>query len=199
MDSESIEGRKCPGGAARSAVPTPVMNVMKKVHYLYALSFVSAFLLFQIELIIAKIFLPRFGGSYLVWGACIVFFQFTLLLGYLYSHIVIRKFGMYRYRYLHLFLVLLPLLFFPGRPLPEIVSHAGIPLVIDIFMQLSLTIGLAFFVLSTISIVTQSWLAHSELPESRNPFMLYAVSNVGSFMGLLSYPFLFEAYFDLDT
>jgi spermidine synthase len=171
---------------------------MKKVHYLYALSFVSAFLLFQIELIIAKIFLPRFGGSYLVWGACIVFFQFALLLGYLYSHVVIRKFGMYRYRYLHLILIILPLLFFPGRSLPEIVAHAGIPLVIDIFMQLTLTIGLAFFVLSTISIVTQSWLAHSDLPESRNPFMLYAVSNVGSFMGLLSYPFLFEAYFDLD-
>jgi hypothetical protein len=176
-----------------------LFNIMKKVHYLYALSFVSAFLLFQIELIIAKIFLPRFGGSYLVWGACIVFFQFALLLGYLYSHIVIRKFGMYRYRYLHLFLVLLPLLFFPGRSLPEILAHAGIPLVIDIFMQLSLTIGPAFFVLSTISIVTQSWLAHSDLPESRNPFMLYAVSNVGSFIGLLGYPFLFEAYFDLDT
>ena len=172
---------------------------MKKVHYLYALSFVSAFLLFQIELIIAKIFLPRFGGSYLVWGACIVFFQFALLLGYLYSHVVIRKFGMYRYRYLHLIPVLLPLLFFPGRPLPEIVAHAGISLVLDIFMQLSLTIGLAFFVLSTISMVTQSWLAHSNLPESRNPFMLYAISNVGSFLGLLSYPFLFEAYFDLDT
>jgi spermidine synthase len=172
---------------------------MKKVRYLYALSFVSAFLLFQIELIIAKIFLPRFGGSYLVWGACIVFFQFALLLGYLYSHVVISKFGMYRYRYLHLIPILLPLLFFPGRSLPEIVAHAGIPLVIDIFMQLALTIGLAFFVLSTISIVTQSWLANSDLPESRNPFMLYAVSNVGSFMGLLSYPFLFEAYFDLDT
>ncbi len=121
---------------------------MKKVHYLYALSFVSAFLLFQIELIIAKIFLPRFGGSYLVWGACIVFFQFALLLGYLYSHVVIRKFGMYRYRYLHLIPVLLPLLFFPGRPLPEIVAHAGISLVLDIFMQLSLTIGLAFFLFS---------------------------------------------------
>jgi spermidine synthase len=172
---------------------------MKKVHYLYALSFVSAFLLFQIELIIAKIFLPMFGGSYLVWGACIVFFQFALLLGYLYSHVVIRKYGMFRYRYLHLILILLPLFFFPGRSLPEIVAHAGIPLVIDIFVQLSLTIGLAFFALSTISIVTQSWLAHSELPESRNPFILYAVSNVGSFMGLLSYPFLFETYFDLDT
>ena len=172
---------------------------MKKVHYLYALSFVAAFLLFQIELIIAKIFLPRFGGSYLVWGACIVFFQFALLLGYFYSHVVISKFGMYRYRYLHLGPVLLPLFFFPGRSLPEIVAHAGIPLVADIFIQLALTIGMAFFVLSTISIVTQSWLANSALPESRNPFKLYAVSNVGSFMGLLSYPFLFEAYFDLDT
>jgi hypothetical protein len=172
---------------------------MKRVHTLYALSFVSAFLLFQIELIIAKIFLPRFGGSYLVWGACMVFFQFALLLGYFYSHVVIRKFGMYRYRYVHLILIVLPLLFFPGRSLPEIVAHAGIPLVMDIFMQLSLTIGLAFFVLSTISIVAQSWLAHSGMPESRNPFMLYAVSNIGSFLGLLSYPFLFEAYFDLDT
>lgn len=172
---------------------------MKKVHYLYALSFISAFLLFQIELVIAKIFLPKFGGSYLVWGACIVFFQFALLLGYLYSHLVIRKFGIYRYRYLHSILILLPLFFFPGRALPEIVVHAGISLMIDIFIQLSMTIGLAFFVLSTISIVTQSWLAYSDLPESRNPFMLYAVSNVGSFLGLLSYPFLFEMYFDLDT
>lgn len=174
-------------------------NTMKKVHYLYALSFLAAFLLFQIELVIAKILLPKFGGSYLVWGSCIVFFQFALLLGYLYAHIVIRKFGIYRYRYLHLTLLLLPLLFFPGRALPEIATHTGLPLVVDIFMQLALTIGLVFFALSTISIVTQSWLAHSDLPEGRNPYVLYAVSNVGSFLGLLSYPFLFEMYFDLDT
>ncbi len=172
---------------------------MKRVHYLYALSFLSAFLLFQIELVIAKIFLPRFGGSYLVWGSCIVFFQFALLLGYLYAHVAVRKCGIYRYRYLHLILVALPLLFFPGRALPEIAAHPGIPLVLDIFMQLALSIGMAFFVLSTISIVTQSWLAYSELPESGNPYMLYAVSNVGSFLGLLSYPFLFEVYFDLDV
>ena len=172
---------------------------MKKVYYLYLLSFISAFLLFQIELIIAKLFLPKFGGSYLVWGACMVFFQFALLLGYLYSHIVITIFGMYRYRYLHSILILLPLFFFPGRPLTEIAAHAGFPLVIDIFMKLSITIGMAFFALSTISIVTQSWLAHSDLPEKRNPFILYAVSNVGSFMGLLSYPFFFESYFDLDA
>jgi len=173
--------------------------MLKRVHYLYAQSFLSAFLLFQIELVIAKIFLPRFGGSYLVWGSCIVFFQFALLLGYLYAHVAIRKLGMYRYRYLHLIPILLPLLFFPGRALPEIIAHPGLPLVVDIFIQLAATIGMAFFVLSTISIVTQSWLAHSDLPESRNPFTLYAVSNAGSFLGLLSYPFLFEIYFDLDT
>jgi hypothetical protein len=172
---------------------------MKKVYALYALSFVSAFLLFQIELVIAKIFLPRFGGSYLVWGSCIVFFQFALLFGYLYSHLIIKKVGMYRYRYLHFVLIILPLFFFPGRSLPQIVSHAGVPIVLDIFIQLFLTIGPAFFVLSTISIVTQSWLAHSDLPENHNPYILYAVSNVGSFMGLLSYPFLFEWYLDLDT
>jgi spermidine synthase len=91
------------------------------------------------------------------------------------------------------------LFFFPGRNLQEIMTHAGRPIVLDIFIQLSLTIGLAFFVLSTISIVAQSWLAHSDLPESRNPYILYAVSNVGSFLGLLSYPFLFELYLDLDT
>lgn len=172
---------------------------MKKVHSLYALSFVSAFLLFQIELIIAKIFLPRFGGSYLVWGSCIVFFQFALLFGYAYSHLIIKKVGMYKYRYIHFILIVLPLLFFPGRNLPQIASHTGMPIVLDIFIQLSVTIGLAFFVLSTISIVTQSWLAHCNLPENRNPYILYAVSNAGSFLGLLSYPFLFELYLDLDT
>jgi hypothetical protein len=172
---------------------------MKKVWFLYALSFLSAFLLFQIELIIAKIFLPRFGGSYLVWGSCLVFFQFALLGGYGYSHVAIKKFGMYRYSALHFVLLLLPLLFFPGRPLPAIVAHSGISLVFDVFIQLLIAIGPVFLVLSTISIVTQSWLAHSDLPEQRNPYMLYAVSNIGSFLGLLTYPFCFEYYFDLDT
>ena len=171
----------------------------KKIYFLYAPSFLSAFLLFQIELIIAKIFLPKFGGSYLVWGSCLVFFQFVLLGGYWYSHVAIKKIGMYRYGILHSVILLLPLFFFPGRPLPEIIAHSGISLVFDVFLQLLRTIGPVFFVLSTISVVTQSWLAHSRLPEQSNPYMLYAVSNIGSFLGLLSYPFVFEFYFDLDV
>src|SRR3990167_9332151 len=80
-------------------------------------TFLSAFLLFQIELIIAKTFLPHYGGSYFVWGACVVFFQAFLLLGYVFAHYAIAKWGVGRYRFIHIALLLIPLLFFPGRPL----------------------------------------------------------------------------------
>lgn len=70
---------------------------------------------------------------------------------------------------------------------------------IDVFGQLLFSIGLVFFVLSTTSIIFQSWLAASSLPEHSNPYVLYAVSNLGSFSALLSYPFFFETHFDLGT
>lgn len=171
---------------------------MKKIRYFQLINFLSAFLLFQIELIIAKVFLPKFGGSYQVWGACMVFFQGVLLLGYFYSHLVVQKFGIYRYRPFHAILVILPLLSFSLMPLGDILPYSHLPLVIDIFLKLFLSIGLVFFVLSTVSIISQSWLAASELPEALNPYTLYAVSNLGSFLALFSYPFLFEAFFDLN-
>jgi spermidine synthase len=160
--------------------------------------FLSAFLLFQIEPIIAKILLPKFGGSYLVWGACVVFFQATLLLGYLYSHLILKKVSLSRYRYFHLILLFLPLFFFPGKSLPPVNLHYHLPMVIDIFWQLVVSIGLVFFVLSTTSLIFQGWLAASELSERSNPYILYAVSNLGSFAALLTYPLLFEIFFDLD-
>lgn len=171
---------------------------MKKIYYLYAANFIAAFLLFQIELIVAKILLPRFGGSYLVWGSCVVFFQFVLLLGYIYSHVIVRTIGILSYKKFHLLLILFPLLFFPGRPLEVSYANNTFPLVLDVFLQLITGIGPVFFVLSTISLISQSWLSASELPEQRNPYPLYAVSNVGSFAALLSYPFLFEYHYDLS-
>jgi len=156
--------------------------------------FLAAFLLFQIELIIAKIFLPKFGGSYLVWGACIVFFQFALFLGYLYAHIVVQKIGIKKYRYWHLLLVFIPFLFFPGKTLPQVSLHQNIPMVIDVFGQLMKTIGIAFFVLSTFSIILQVWLALSKQKQRLNPYTLFASSNFGSFMALLTYPFFFQAF-----
>jgi hypothetical protein len=172
---------------------------MKKVWCFDIIIFLAAFLLFQIELIISKILLPKFGGGYSVWGAALVFFQGTLLLGYLYSHFVIQKYGIFRYRYFHLGLLFLTLFFFPGKPLPAIYPYYQIPMVANIFWQLLRSIGLVFFVLSTTSIIFQSWLANSELPERSNPYVLYAVSNLGSFVGLLSYPFIFETSFALNT
>src|SRR5512137_1239476 len=108
---------------------------------LKAIVFLAAFLLFQIELIIAKIFLPRFGGSYLVWGGCVVFFQAALLSGYLYSHFVAERFSIRRYRYYHVALVFLPLLFFPANNLFQVHSDLHVPLVVNIFWQLAITIG----------------------------------------------------------
>ena len=165
---------------------------------MYLVNFLAAFLLFQIELIVSKIFLPKFGGSYLVWGACIVFFQSVLLLGYFYSHVVVQKIGIFKYRYLHLLLIVLPLLFFPGRQLPAIIANNHLPIVIDIFLKLFISIGVVFFALSTISIITQSWLSFSDLPQHANPFILYGVSNAGSFLALISYPFIFELNLDLN-
>jgi spermidine synthase len=171
---------------------------MRKIFFLHLNVFLSAFLLFQIELIVAKAYLPVFGGGYLVWGACVVFFQLVLLLGYFYAHIVIRKLGMQRYLGFHALLLLLPLVFsFPGRPLMFTCQESGLPAVFLIFRQLAFTIGLVFFALSTASVISQGWLVSSTLPEAKNPYVLFAVSNLGSFAALLSYPFIFEPYSDI--
>lgn len=161
--------------------------------------FLAAFLMFQLELLMGKILLPNYGGSYMVWGACLVFFQATLLLGYLFSHLILQKIGLKRYRFVHLFLIFLPLLAFPGQALPIHYTLSQFPLVVDVFRQLVGTIGLVFFVLSTMSLVWQAWLAQSLLPGRTNPYSLFAVSNIGSFAGLLTYPLIFEAYLDLQS
>ena len=84
---------------------------MQKIWLLNLITFLSAFLLFQIEMIAAKMLLPNYGGSYLVWGSCIVFFQAALLLGYLFSHFAVKQWGIHRYRVAHLALMVIPFLF----------------------------------------------------------------------------------------
>ena len=156
---------------------------MRKISTFNLITFIAAFLLFQLELIVSKMLLPDFGGSYLVWGACVVFFQAVLFLGYLYAYIILKKVGIKRYKPFHLVLFLLPLLCFPGRTMPEISPvNLNISLVLSVFWHLVLTIGPVFFVLSTTSVILQSWLADSDLAERDNPYTLYALSNLGSFV-----------------
>ncbi len=162
------------------------------------ITFLSAFLLFQIELIVAKLFLPNYGGSYLVWGACVVFFQAVLFLGYFFAQYAIDRWGIELYRKIHVGLVLLPFLFFPGRDLIVSYSQNQLPLVADVFIRLLATVGPVFFTLSTVSVAWQVWLSRSDLPQRNNPYALYAVSNLGSFAALFSYPFIFEYCLDLS-
>jgi len=164
---------------------------------LHVITFLAAFLLFQIELIVAKALLPVYGGSYAVWGACLVFFQAFLLLGYLFVHWAVQKAGAYRYRMIQLVLILLPLLVFPGRMLKIGAESCSLFLAGDVFLRLVLTIGPVFFVLSTMSVALQVWLSSSTLKERSNPYALYATSNAGSLGALLTYPFLFEVLLDL--
>ncbi len=162
------------------------------IFLLHTITFLAAFLLFQIELIIAKKLLPVYGGSYFVWGACLVFFQAFLLLGYVSVHCAVQKWGARVYRKIQLLLVFLPFLFFPGHVLGIGGGENSAFLAGSVFGRLLASIGPVFFVLSTISVALQSWLAASSLPQRSNPYALYATSNAGSLGALLTYPFIFE-------
>ncbi len=164
---------------------------------LHAITFLAAFLLFQIELIVAKMLLPVYGGSYFVWGACLVFFQAFLLLGYLFVHLVTQKLGIRVYRKVQLAITFLPFLFFPGHFLKLDGADMTSFLAGDVFWRLLVTIGPVFFVLSTTGVALQMWLSASSLKEKANPYALYATSNSGSLSALLTYPFFFEIVFDL--
>jgi len=162
-------------------------------------SFLGAFLLFQIQPLMSKVLLPAFGGSYLVWGACMVFFQFMLLLGYAYAHAIQTWLGVARYSRLHLLILVLPLFFFPAQ-LGGVgdAGATGAFLSLQVFAILLKAVGLPFLVLSTTSLVLQRWLLASNCPERNNPYVLYSASNLGSMLALLTYPVVVEPFLALD-
>ncbi len=159
-------------------------------------TFLGAFLLFQLELMVAKSLLPAFGGSYLVWGACMVFFQGMLLAGYAWAHYSQKWLGVRLYSRLH-WLLLLAAVFVLPLKLGGFDVDANSNLVGQVVRILLLVIGLPFFVLSATSVLMQKWLASSELAEGCNPYMLYGASNLGSILALISYPLLVEPFLPL--
>ena len=161
---------------------------------LYALTIlVSAFLLFQVEPVIAKIILPWFGGSAAVWTTCLLFFQLALLLGYMYAHALIRYCKPRAQMLIHLVLLALSALVLPIYPAQSMKpSGTGDP-VLGILGLLALTVGFPFFLLSTTGPLLQAWYARTH--KGAMPYRLYALSNAGSMFALLSYPVLFEPVF----
>jgi MFS family permease/SAM-dependent methyltransferase len=160
---------------------------------LYALTiFVSAFLLFLIQPIIAKQILPWFGGTAAVWTTCLVFFQFALLAGYFYSDWLTRKLTLRTQVIIHLALVVVALLLLPIIPDVAWKPRGDESPSIRILLLLAATIGLPYFLLATTSPLVQAWFARS-YPEA-SPYRLFALSNLASMLALLGYPFLFERW-----
>jgi hypothetical protein len=152
--------------------------------------FTSAFLLFQVQPLIARFILPWFGGAPAVWTTCMLFFQIVLLLGYLYADLVTRWLRPRSQVFLHSLLAGLALLLLPITPAEAWKPTGTESPTFRILLLLLATIGLPYFLLSTTGPLVQAWFARSY--PGRSPYRLFALSNLGSLLALLSYPLIFE-------
>ena len=160
---------------------------------LYALTiFVSAFLLFLLQPLIAKQILPWFGGAAGVWTTCLVFFQSMLLAGYFYADWTTRRLTAKRQAIVHLSLVVLAVVLLPIIPdaswKPVSAEQPGL----RILLLLVATIGLPYFLLSATSPLVQGWFSRHH--PGASPYRLFALSNLASMLALLGYPFLIEPW-----
>jgi hypothetical protein len=167
--------------------------------------FLSAFLLFQIQLLISKQILPWYGGAAAVWNTCVVVFQALLLCGYAYSHFLVTRCDPRRQSRIHSLVVFTSIAILAMQVLiwhrPILPAEAFKPIgsahpVGSILVVLCISVAGPFFVLSTTGPLVQSWLS---LSGEASPYRLYATSNAGSLLGLASYPFFLEWMFHLKT
>lgn len=162
----------------------------------YALTiFLSAFLLFQVQPLVSKYILPWFGGSPAVWTTCMLFFQALLFAGYAYAHLSREWLSPRRQALLHIVVLIVALGLLRVLPDASWEPQAYSEPVWRILMLLTISVGLPYFVLSTSGPLMQAWFVRSYV--GRTPYRLYALSNVGSLLALLSYPILFERWFDI--
>jgi spermidine synthase len=164
----------------------------------YALSiFTGAFLLFQVQPIIGKYILPWFGGGPGVWTTCLLFFQTLLLGGYAYAHLLSTRLAPKRQAIVHIGLLVLSLALLPITPSESWKNFSAADPTWHILLLLTATIGLPYFVLSSTGPLMQHWF--SQTNPGVSPYRLYALSNVGSLLALLSYPVFFEVKFPRST
>ncbi|MGE5172452.1 MAG: spermidine synthase [Betaproteobacteria bacterium] len=158
---------------------------------LYAVTiFLSAFLLFQIQPLFAKMILPWFGGSAAVWITAMLFFQSMLLGGYFYAHWSVRFLKPKTQAVIHIFLLAASLLFLPIAPSLAFKPAGDEDPGLRILVLLTVSIGLPYFLLSATSPLMQAWYARRY--RASLPYRLFALSNLASLLGLLAYPLLLE-------
>ena len=159
--------------------------------------FISATLLFAVEPMFTKMVLPRLGGAAAVWSVAMVFFQATLLAGYAYAHLLTRFAPGRGSVLIHLAVLLIACLALPlhlaggwGQP----PSRGEAFWLLELFAA---SIGLPFFALAANGPLMQAWFVRTDHPSARDPYFLFAASNVGSFLALISYPTVVEPFLRL--
>ncbi len=161
--------------------------------------FLSALLLFFVQPLMGKMFLPVFGGAPAVWQTALLFFQGMLLAGYAYAHLVSRWFGPWTRLAIHAVLLIAALVFLPlGLERVRItadmtVEHQAWHLLVTLLR----VVGLPFFILSSTSPLLQRWFSESGHQTAKDPYYLSVASNLGSFVALFAFPVLVEPYFTL--
>ena len=159
----------------------------------YALAiFAGAFLLFQVQPIIAKMILPWFGGSAAVWTTCMLFFQLVLLLGYFYSHKLVKRMSPAQQGTIHLALLAISLLWLPMSAATWLKPTGTEEPISRILLTLAASVGLPYFLLSTTGPLLQAWYARER--HGAIPYRLFALSNLASLLALIGYPFLIEPH-----
>jgi len=152
--------------------------------------FLSSFLLFLVQPLIARLILPWFGGGAAVWTTCMLFFQVLLLGGYAYAH------GLARQRRLepivHTVLLALAVATLPIMPSDAWKPEGGSEPITRILLLLGVTVGLPYFLLASTSPLIQAWFARAR--PGQNPYRLFALSNLASLIAILGYPFLVEPF-----
>jgi len=160
---------------------------------LYALTlFAGATLLFVMQPMVGKMILPLLGGTPAVWSTCMVFFQAALLGGYAYAHASTARLRPSRQALLHLVVLAVPLAVLPLAVNPRLLRGGEANPVLDVLTLLSVSVGLPFLVVSATAPLLQKWFTQTGHPAARDPYFLYAASNLGSMLALLGYPTLVE-------
>jgi hypothetical protein len=155
--------------------------------------FLSSFLLFLVQPLIARLILPWFGGTAAVWTTCMLFFQTLLLAGYGYAHWTNARLSPRAQAVLHTALLVVAVALLPIAPAEHWKPSGSEEPITYILLVLSLCVGLQYLLLASTSPLLQAWF--TRMRPGADPYRLFALSNFASLLALVGYPLLFEPYF----
>lgn len=181
-----------------AAAPAPRRTSLAVPALFTLTTFVGAGLLFMVQPLVARLLLPSYGGSPTVWSTASLFFQVLLLVGYGYTHLTTSRLGRRWQPRVHVVALLAPLALLPVAVPLDAAPPAGDSPALWLLRTLLLMVALPYVVLATTGPLVQRWYSWTGGPRADDPYFLFAASNLGSFGGLLAYPFLVEPHLTLS-